>query len=128
MAFKDINYMPRHTVANTQYVEITDDDLIWLKAELMKWSARINEADAQRSEEWKTVRDQYFHKRRKDLPKGQFGENTPASYIGGLILNTVYGTQRDLSTKQIQAIETISAILAQIWDDVDPIRFKLGLL
>lgn len=123
-----IKYIPKATTAKTEYIEISPEDLIYLKADLIKWMARICELDLTRNEDLVAIRDQYFHKRRKSLPKGREGENTPSSFIGGLINNIVYGEQRDLTMKQVEAIENISSVVSQVWDDCEPYRFQIGVL
>jgi hypothetical protein len=124
---KIYNYFPKQTAAKTTYCEIDEHDLNEIKCELVKWLARICELDMTHDEEWRLVREQYIHRRSKLLPKGKSGENTPASFIGGMVLNTMYGDQRDLSDKQLEAIEVISNSFSQLWDDVQPIKFRIGL-
>lgn len=124
---KTYSYWPKQTSARTTYAEISEEDMAEIKAELLRWSAMINELDMSHDEDWRAIREQYFHRRRKDLPRGKEGENTPASFIGGMIMNTVYGTQRDFSDRQLEAIESISAAMNQLWDHIPAIRFKIGI-
>jgi hypothetical protein len=124
---KTYNYFPKQTSAKTNYCEIDPLDLAEIKLEMVKWLARIAELDMTRNEDWRLVREQYFHKRSKILPRGKEGENTPASFIGGTVLNTMFGEQRDLSEPQIEAIEVISLAMNQLWDDCESIKFRIGL-
>jgi hypothetical protein len=124
---KIYNYFPKQTSAKTQYCQLSEEDLGEIKIEMIKWLARIAELDMTRNEEWRLVREQYFHKRSKLLPRGKEGENTPASFIGGMVLNTMFGEQRDLSEKQLEAIEVISGAMSQLWDDCEGIKFRIGL-
>jgi hypothetical protein len=128
MAIKIIKYTPKQTLAKTQYVEISTDDFGYITQQLIQVAARILELDTTRDEDWRLIKDQYFHRRRKDLPKGKLGENTPASFIGGLINNLVFGTQRDFTEHQINAIETIFGALNQIYDDINSIRFQVSIV
>lgn len=124
---KTYNYFPKQTSARTTYCELDPGDLAEIKLEMVKWLARIAELDMTRNEDWRLIREQYFHKRSKILPRGKEGENTPASFIGGTVLNTMFGEQRDLSEPQLEAIEVISLAMSQLWDDCEPIKFRIGL-
>lgn len=120
-------YTLKHTQARTQYVSIPEEDFAAITAQLMQTLARISELDAERDEEWRLVRDQYFHRRRRDLPRGQHGENTPTSFIGGLVTNTVYGSQRDLTTRQLEGLENVTAQINQLWEDLPAMTFRQSL-
>jgi len=50
--------------------------------------------------------------------------NTPCSVIGGLGNNLVFGTQRDLTDKQMEDIQFVSMALATFLE-VEPIRFQI---
>jgi len=125
---RTIKYYPKQTAAKTQYIEIIPEDFAFITQEVIKISARILELDTTTSEDWRLVREQFFHRRRKDLPRGKEGYNTPASFLGGLTSNLVFGTQRDLSEHQMQGLETIFGACSMIYDDIDSIRFQIAIL
>jgi hypothetical protein len=106
---KIIEYTLKDTAARTQYVTIDDQDLDWLKAQLIQYLAVIAELDSTHDEDQRYFREQWCHRRQKTLPKGRNGLNTPASYIGGLVSNTVFGEQRDFTRHQLDAVEIISS-------------------
>jgi hypothetical protein len=124
---KTYNYFPKQTSARTTYCEISQENLAEIKLELIKWLAKIAELDMTRDEDWRLVREQYFHKRSKLLPRGKSGENTPASFLGGLVLNTMFGEQRDLSEPQLEGITVISMAMSELWEDCESIKFRIGL-
>jgi hypothetical protein len=124
---KVYNYSLKHTVARTQYVEISDEDTADIINYMIQISARINELDTQHDEDWRMIREQYFHRRRNDLPKSQYGPNSPASFIGGMINNLAYGTQRDLTQRQLEGLETVTAQIAQVWEDIPAMVFRISL-
>jgi hypothetical protein len=127
MAIKTIKFIPKITSARTEYREIEDSDMAEIQQQLIRWSAVINELDMTHNEDLRAVREQWAHRRSKGLPKGREGENTPASFVGGMINNLIFGQQRDLSDRQMEGIETVSKWMSEI----DPehshsYRFQLG--
>lgn len=119
-----ITYTEKSTLANTDYRRLEPDDLIFVQSELVRWSSRMNELDVTKDEDFAWARDNWWHKRTKELPYGKGGPNTPASFIGGVLNNTMFGTQRDLTAKQMQAIQSISEIMANAFDDCTSITFE----
>jgi hypothetical protein len=126
MAVKTIKYVPKFTQARTEYREIAEEDLSWIKMELWRWLAIMAELDQLRDPDSRWVLDQWWHKRTQSLPKGQHGPNTPASFVGGLCQNLVFGTQRDLTNRQMEALQTISHVLSQAFNTCTAIRFQIG--
>lgn len=122
-----INYIPKITAARTNYREISSEDMDWLQLELIRWLSLMAECDQYRDAEVKYVRDQWWHKRTSTLPKGKEGQNTPCSFVGGLVNNIMFGNQRDLTDKQMDAITNISHILGSAYDTVcSEITFQIG--
>ena len=126
MTLRTIKYIPKITSARTEYREIEPDDMSWLTLELMRWLATMAELDQCRDEDSRWVREQWWHKRTDTLPKGQHGQNTPASFIGGLVKNLTFGTQRDLSDKQMDAVQNISHVVGGAFSDCTQMRFQIG--
>jgi hypothetical protein len=121
-----IKYTPKITSARTEYREIDPEDLTWLKSELIQWLSIMGELDMSRDEDSRWVRDQWWHKRTSTLPKGKEGQNTPCSFISGLINNLVFGSQRDITDKQMDAIQNISSVMGGAYSTCTQIRFQIG--
>lgn len=127
MAIRTIKYIPKVTSARTEYREIDATDLADIHQQLIRWLAVMSELDMTHDEDMRAVREQFWHRRTKSLPSGKEGQNTPASFIGGIVNNMMFGTQRDLSDRQCEGIEYVSKWMAEI----DPeksvsFRFQLG--
>ena len=122
-----IPYMPRKTIANTTYTEITKEDKEIIEAVLMKTAAVICEASNSTSPEGKEAYKE-FTKRTKELPAGRSGLNSVASMTGGILNNVVYGTQRDYTVKQLEAIEYITATVSHYVEEIPLLTFGPGLL
>ena len=123
-----IKYIPKTTTARTEYREITQDDLLFLQGELIRWLAIMSELDQDPSEDAQWVLSNWWHKRNKKLHKGHNGLNTPASLVGGIVINIMFKepVQRDLTNKQMEDLEIVSALLAAYRQDVTPVRFQIG--
>jgi hypothetical protein len=127
MTVHNIKYMPKITTARTEYREIDEKDLKDIQQQLIRWLAVIAELDMTHDEDLRAVREQFLHRRTASLPAGREGQNTPASFIGGIVNNMLFGSQRDLSARQMEGIEYVSKWMAEI----DPehsvsYRFQLG--
>jgi hypothetical protein len=124
---KRIKYVPKLTGAKTEYREINQEDMSWIQQELIRWLSIMAETDQYRDPEVKYVRDQWWHRRSSNLPKGREGQNTPCSFIGGLVNNLVFGQQRDLTDRQMEAIMYISHIMGSAYDTIcSEITFQIG--
>ena len=123
-----ISYFPKQTAAKTEYREINEDDMAWLKTELIRYLSIMAERDLRSDSDNKWILNQFWHARTDKLHKGKYQDkyrqNTPCSLIGGLVNNLIFGNQRDLTDKQMADIEYISMALATI-HDIDPVRFQL---
>jgi hypothetical protein len=78
-------------------------------------------------EDLKTLRDQWWRRRRSTLPRGRHGENTPESMVAGILENMLYCEmpQRDFSDRQMDAIEEISNWMNAIDNSFENIRFAI---
>lgn len=127
MAIKTIKYIPKVTSAKTEYREIDPSELAEVHQQLIRWLAIMSEADMSHDEDIRAVREQFWHRRTKSLPSGKEGMNTPASFIGGIVNNMMFGTQRDLSDRQCEGIEYVSKWMAEIDSEKSvSFRFQLG--
>jgi hypothetical protein len=123
---RNIKFIPKTTQARTEYREISVEDMAFIQQELIRWLALMSELDMSRDEDSKWVRDQWWHKRTDTLPKGIEGQNTPASFVGGMVNNLVFGTQRDLTNKQMDAVMNISHVLGAAVEGCTQITFQIG--
>ncbi|CAB4153571.1 hypothetical protein UFOVP635_9 [uncultured Caudovirales phage] len=126
MAKRIIKYVPKITGAKTEYREINEADMNFIQSELIRWLATMSELDMARDPDSKWTRDSWWHKRTDTLPRGHEGQNTPASFVGGMIMNVVYGTQRDLSDKQMDALTNISHIMGECMQGCTSFNFQIG--
>ena len=125
---RHIKYYPKHTSAKTTYLELDDEDLAWLKSELIRWLTVMAESDTRHDSQWKQVLSLYWHKKTQALPKSKEGPNSPSTFIAGLINNLVFGSQRDISERQMEGIRDISNNLAQVVDGIDSVVFQIGVV
>jgi hypothetical protein len=126
---KIVKYLPKITSAKTEYREIAPDDMQWLQTQFILWMALMGELDQYRDEDTVWVRDNWWHKRTRQLHVGKQGPNTPCSTVSGLIMNILFKEtpQRDFTAKQMQDIELISSLLAQTSEQAQAVRFQIGL-
>ena len=127
---RTIYYHPKKTVAKTEYREINENDMAWLKTELIRYLSLMAERDLRSDSDNKWILNQFWHARTNKLHKGKYDEiyrqNTPCSLVGGLVNNLIFGSQRDLTDKQMADIQYISMALSTI-HDISPITFKMKL-
>lgn len=125
---KIITYIPKQTAARTEYREITPEDMAWLQQQFIRYLSLMAERDLNPSDDNKWILNEFWHKRTSKLHKGRvndsYRQNTPCSVIGGLVNNLVFGSQRDLTDKQMEDIQFVSMALATFLE-VDAIRFQI---
>ena len=122
-----IKYIPKSTTAKTEYREIREDDLAWIKEQMLRWLAWMGELDTEHDSDLAALRDHWWHKKQKQIPKSRQGPNSPCSFVSGCIKNLIFGEQRDLTLPQTEAIETISLWMAEVFDnEFESIRFQIG--
>jgi len=130
MAQRIIKYIPKNTAAGTEYREIDEDDKNWILQQCIRALSIMAEYDKTSSDNFDDIwiRDQWWHKKRKDLHKGKNGQNSPCSVIGGIVNNIMFKEpqQRDFSNKQMTDIENIFNAMAHFRDDIQPVRFQIG--
>lgn len=126
-----IHYTPKVTGANTQYREIEAEDMAWIQQQFLKYLSTMAERDLNPDPDNKWILNQFWHKRSSKLHKGRvdghYRQNTPCSFVGGIVNNLVFGTQRDLTDKQMEDIEYVSMALATFLP-VEDIRFQIRII
>jgi hypothetical protein len=125
---KQIMYDPKITSANTQYNTISSTDMAYLQMELIRYMALMGELTKNRDRDVQNVINQWYSKRTSTLPKGKDGQNTPESFIAGLLNNLMFGNQNDLSQIQMDAIENISANMTLIYEAVSGLKLQPNTL
>lgn len=127
---RTIFYTPKVTAARTEYRALNDEDLAWLKTELIKYLANMSERDLNPSEDNQWILNRFWHRRTDKLHKGRvedtYRQNTPCSFVGGMVNNLVFGTQKDITAKQMEDLEFISQAMATITDS-PAIRFQIRI-
>jgi hypothetical protein len=121
---KQISYDPKITSANTQYNTISATDMAWLQTELIRYMALMGELSKNRNREVQNIINQWYRKRTDTLPKSKDGQNTPESFIAGLLNNLTFGNQNDLSQIQMDALENISANMSIVYDAVSGLELQ----
>jgi len=106
---RTIKYLPKSTNARTQYVDLDHDDMAWLKTELIRWIALMGELDGSHNDDVKQIMKYWWYKKSNTLPKGKEGQNSPLTFVSGLVNNLVFGTTQDLTMKYLDSIENISS-------------------
>lgn len=118
MSFKVIKYLPKVTNARTQYVDIDKQDMLWLQTELIRWLSLMGEIDGHRNEDLRQIMRFWWYKRNKSLPKGYHGQNSPLTFVSGLVNNLMFGSQYNLSTIVLDGIENVSAQINLLEDAI----------
>lgn len=110
MAQRVVHYMPKITAARTEYREINTDDHDWLISQMLEWTVKMASLSNTTNPDLKSVRNDYWRKRRASLPRGREGQNSPESMVAGILENMLYDAnpQRDFTQRQCDAIEDIS--------------------
>jgi len=121
---KEITYDPKVTQARTQYNKISIEDMSWLQLEMMKYLALMGELVNVKDENTKLIINSYWRKKSKTLPKGRYGQNSPETFISGMLNNLMFGTQNDLSDIQMDALTNISACMHVIYDVVKSLNLQ----
>ena len=106
---KTIKYMPKQTNARVQYIDLDRDDMEWLQTEMLRWLALMGELDGSHNDDVKQIMKYWWYKKTQTLPKGKQGQNSPLTFVSGLVNNLVFGDTRDLTTVYLDCIENISS-------------------
>lgn len=117
---KEIEYTIKITTANTDYTMIDDNDKTFIMRTLIKILASISEAD--NNKDMKDITS-IFHAKSTKLPRSKNGQNSIASFIGGLVNNIHFGTQRDYTTIQLSAIQQITGAINEIFTNIPQLEF-----
>lgn len=117
-------YDPKITSANTQYNTIDVNDMAFLQMELIRYMSLMGELSKNRDRDVQNIINQWYSKRTATLPKSKDGQNTPESFIAGLLNNLMFGNQNDLSQIQMDALENISANMSIIYDAVKALNLQ----
>lgn len=118
---RTIKYLPKITMAKTVYCEIDKTELAWIQTQLIRYLSVMGEMSINRDDNVRSVLSVWWTKRSPSLPKGSTGQNSPLSFVSGLLNNLLFGTQRDLTEVQMSALVNISAVMVQFLDAIEAI-------
>ena len=108
---------PKNTRADTQYWDIDADDEAYIYTWMYRLLADITERatyDAELQRDW-------FRRRPGVYPKGQNGPNSHASILAGICGAKLRDAKKNLSTPQLDVVETMMDVAAQYYaDETDP--------
>lgn len=121
MTIRTVKFMPKITNARTQYCDIDSKDMALIQMEMIRYLSVMGEMSINRNEDIRSVLKTWWTKRTSSLPKGSTGQNSPLSFVSGLLNNIAFGTQYNLSTIQMTAIENISAIMVNFLEAIEEI-------
>ena len=128
---RTIFYLPIAAAAKTDYREIAQEEHNWIIQYLFRTLVKMGTLSNTTTEDLKTLRDQWWRKRRSTLPRSREGQNTPESMVAGILDNMLYCAtlQRDFTQKQCDAIEDISNWMNAVnAEEFENIRFQLRIV
>ena len=118
MTIRTIKYFPKITSARTTYCDMDPKDMAWIQMEMIRYLSVMGEMSISRQEDVRSILKVWWTKRSSALPKGSSGQNSPLSFVSGLLNNIAFGSQYNLSNIQMTAIENISAIMVNFLDAI----------
>ena len=103
-----IYYTKKITGAGTTYMDIEKQDLDMLISKLISLQSFFNELSLSTNKDIKEV-NAWYKKPSKTLPYNRiFGKyNSPQSFVAGMVNNTVFGQQNNLSLAQAEHLQNI---------------------
>lgn len=125
---RTIKYIPKATTAKTQYVDIDRGDMEWLQTEMIRWLAMMGELDGSHNDDVKQIMKYWWYKKTATLPKGKEGQNSPLTFVSGIVNNLVFGSTQDLTTRYLDSLENISAnmvLFEEAMNDVNTLSGKV---
>ena len=127
---KTIYYIPLVTGARTEYRKVSAEDSTYLLNQMMRGLVKMATLSNTTNDDYKELRDIWWRKRRKTLPKGRDGQNSPESFIAGVLDNMLYATnqQRDVTAVQCEALEDIFNWLTAFDSGIEAIRFQIKVI
>jgi hypothetical protein len=102
---------PKNTRANTQYWDMAAEDRAYIMEWLIKFMANMCEVATREAD----IQRDWFRRRPGRWPKGQFGPNSDASMLGGIVDQLLKGN--DPSTVHLDAIEQLMDTVSQMYSD-----------
>jgi hypothetical protein len=108
-----INAYPKTTAADTQYWDLDADDEAYIYHWLYRLLADMSELATFEPE----LQKEWFRRRAGTWPRGKNGPNSHASILGGICSAKLRDAKKNLSTPQLDAVETMFDIIAQQYSD-----------
>lgn len=108
-----ISAYPKTTAADTQYWDIEADD----EAYIYQWLYRLLADMSEIATFEPDIQKEWFRRRHGVWPKGKNGPNSHASILGGICSAKLRDSKKNLSTPQLDVVETMFDIIAQQYAD-----------
>lgn len=105
---KKIYYIAKSTSAGTIYVELKEEDRAELTRAIIAVLTYTNELSISKNRDVKPYIE-WFHKSSRNwgFNSKLKRDNSPASYLGGVLNNLLFGTQRDFTLNQLETVALI---------------------
>lgn len=124
---RKILYTEKMNSATTIYLEINEEDTQFLISKCIQLQSYMSELSLIKDKE---IRDVYkwYTTPTKTLPYSNSTKryNSPQSFIGGLLNNIMFGSQRDISLVQSEHLQNILNNYQQLSDCIN-IEYKIKL-
>ena len=122
---RNIKYLKKRVSANTEYRKISREDLNWILGKLQELQIFIDECESTYDLEVQEVY-KILCTPLDELPRQgyePYQRNSIRSFAKGVIKNFYTGTQRDLSHKTCEGLNTIFAIASALLVNFDSVNF-----
>lgn len=121
-----IYYSIKNTTATTNYMSIEQKDQEYLINSIISMSSYMNELSLCPDKDVKEIYRWYIQPNKK-LPynKNYKKHNSPQSFIGGILNNFLYGSQKDLSDIQAGHLQEILTMYSSINDCMTELKINL---
>ena len=112
---RKIFYQTKNTMANTTYYEIPKEDHDFLMEKCIQIQCYFGEISLAKDRDIKDL-VKWYTSPNKTLPfSNQFKRNnSPQSFVSGMLNNMLYNGQRDLSESQASHLENIISVFSQL--------------
>lgn len=103
---RHVSYSYKTTQANTQYVELENNDFEYIQVTVLQLTSYMAELSVSRNKSLKEIL-RWYKTANKHCPYSTLlkSNNSPQSFLAGIINNFQFGTQKDFTEKQILTLE-----------------------
>lgn len=114
---------PKHTSANTEYWDIDSPDD---EAYIYKWLYRLVCDMSEQCTYDSELQREWFRRRPGLYPKGKSGPNSHSSILGGICSAKLMDPKKNLSTPQLDAVESMFDIIASYYGNETEAPTSIG--